>query len=88
MSQYTDEIRRIFKATKCPYRGFFVDMVEHQDYLELRVYEENIESFPDSQRLGLAEYLYRLRDAIRLTGVKCHIQGSTNPVPYKKWEGN
>jgi len=88
VSLYNDNVRRIFKTTKCPYRGFVVDMVEHDDYLELRVYKDNIESFSEPQKLGLSEYLYLLRDAIRLTGVKCHIQGSLDPVPYGKWEGN
>ena len=87
MSLYTSTVERIFKTTKCPYRGFVVDLVEHQDYLELRVYEENIAEYTDEQKVGLAEYLYKIRDAIRLTGTKCHIQGSLDPVPYKKWEG-
>jgi hypothetical protein len=88
VSLYDENVQRIFKTTKCPYRGFVVDMVEHQDYLELRVYQENIAEYSQEQKLGLAEYLYTLQSAIRLTGVKCHIQGSLDPVPYRKWEGN
>lgn len=87
MSLYSSTVERIFRTTKCPYRGFFVDAVEHRDYLELRVYQENIAEFNDMQKVALAEYLYTLRDAIRLTGTHCQIQGSTNPVPYPKWEG-
>lgn len=88
MTYYTSQVQNIFKKTKCPYRGFFVDLVEHQDYIELRVYKGNIEEFSEPQKVAIAEYLYKLRDAIRLTGTKCHIQGSENPVPYPKWEGN
>lgn len=87
MSLYTSDVQRIFKTTHCPYRGFVVDMVEHEDYLELRVYKENIEEYDIDQKVALASYLYTLRDAIRLTGTNCHIQGSLDPVPYKKWEG-
>lgn len=87
MSLYTAEVQRIFKTTKAPYPRFVVDAVEHEDYLELRVYKENIESFSEPQKVDLAGYLYILRDAIRLTGTNCHIQGSLDPVPYKKWEG-
>lgn len=87
MTMYNSNVERIFRTTKCPYRGFFVDMVEHPDYLELRVYEENIAEFNEMQKVALAEYLYKLRDAIKLTGANVFIQGSTNPVPYPKWEG-
>lgn len=87
MSLYTSTIQRIFKETMCPYRGFIVDLVEHDDYLELRVYKDNIEDYSEPQKVAIADYLYKLRDAIRLTGTKCHIQGSLDPVPYKKWEG-
>lgn len=88
MSLYTSEVQRIFKTTKQPFRGLVVDLVEHQDYLELRVYKDNIESFSEPQKVALADYLYKVRDAIRLTGTKCHIQGSENPVPYGNWRGN
>lgn len=87
MSLYTSQIQKILKTTPSPYRGFVVDAVEHQDYLELRVYEENLADFDTNQKVALAEYLYRMRDAIRLTGAKCHIQGALGPVPYRNWEG-
>jgi hypothetical protein len=88
LSLYSPDIQRIVKTTKCPYRGFVVDVVEHQDYLELRVYKDNIESFSEPQKVVLADYLYKIRDAIKLTGTKCFIQGSLNPVPYGNWRGN
>lgn len=88
MSLYTKDIQRIVKTTRCPFRGFVVDVVEHPEYLELRVYQENIETFNESQKVVLADYLYKIRDAIKLTGTKCHIQGSLNPVPYGNWRGN
>jgi hypothetical protein len=84
---YTENIQRIVKTTPCPYRGFIVDVVEWPDYLELRVYEENIADYDQGQKVALAEYLYRVRDAVRLTGTKCHIQGAQGPVPYRNWEG-
>lgn len=87
MTFYTSQVQKIVKTTPCPYRGFVVDVVEHQDYLELRVYEENIADYDIDQKVALAEYLYRMRDAIRLTGTKCHIQGQLGPVPYGNWRG-
>lgn len=87
MSLYTKDIQRIVKQTPCPFRQFIVDIVEHPEYLELRIYEENLADYNESQKVALADYLYKLRDAIRLTGTKCHIQGSTNPIPYRNWRG-
>jgi hypothetical protein len=88
MSYYTEPVQRAFKTKKWPFAGFYVDMIEHQDYLELRVYEENIAEFNEMQKVALAEALYNLRDTIRMLGAKCHIQGSKNPVPNRKWKGN
>lgn len=83
MSKYTPEAQRIFKAIKAPYPDFIVDVVEYNDYLALRVYKDNIESFSEPQKLSLAEYLYKLRDAIR-SEVNCHIEGVTNAPPSRR----
>jgi hypothetical protein len=83
MSLYTPNIKKIVRETRAPYRGLIVDVVEWPDYLELRVYKDNIESFSEPQKVALAEHLYRIRDAIRLTGTKCHLNGSLEPVPNK-----
>ncbi|QZE11517.1 hypothetical protein SEA_JADA_177 [Streptomyces phage Jada] len=82
MSLYTPEVQKVFKTIKPPYPNFIVDMVEYQDYLALRVYKDNIESFSDNQKVALAEYLYRLRDAIR-SECKCHIEGVENEPPSR-----
>lgn len=88
MSLYTPHIAKILKETPAPYRGLIIDTVEHPTYLELRVYKDNIiGDFSEPQQTALFEHLYRLRDAIRLCGVQCHVQGSENPVPYKNWKG-
>ncbi|WMI33549.1 hypothetical protein SEA_PHREDRICK_179 [Streptomyces phage Phredrick] len=82
MSLYTPEVQKVFKTIKPPYPNFIVDMVEYQDYLALRVYKDNIESFSDNQKVALAEYLYQLRDAIR-SECKCHIEGVENEPPSR-----
>jgi len=83
MSKYSTAVQRIFKTMKAPYQGFIVDIVEYPDYLALRVYKDNIESFSEDQKVALAEYLYRVRDAIR-SEVNCHIEGVTNAPPGKR----
>jgi hypothetical protein len=81
MTRYTPEVRRVFKGIKCPYPGFIVDIVEWPNTLTLRVYRPNVEDFSQGQKVALAEYLYRLRDAIRETGTKCEIEGVENAPP-------
>ncbi|QIN94110.1 hypothetical protein PP459_gp123 [Streptomyces phage Wakanda] len=83
MSKYSPAVQKIFKAMKAPYQGFIVDIVEYPDYLALRVYKDNIESFSEPQKVALAEYLYRLRDAIK-SEVNCHIEGVTNAPPGRR----
>lgn len=80
MSKYSLAVQKVFKSMRPPYQGFVVDIVEYPDYLALRVYKDNIESFSESQKVALAEYLYNLRDAIR-SEVNCHIEGVTNAPP-------
>lgn len=80
MSKYTPSIQKIFKTMKAPYPGFVVDIVEFPDYLSLRVYKGNIESFSDNHKVALAEYLFKLRDAIR-SEVNCHIEGVEDEPP-------
>lgn len=83
MSKYTPEVKKIFKTIRPPYNGFIVDAVEYPDYLALRVYKDNVESFSDNHKIALAEYLYRLRDAIR-SEVNCHIEGVEDAPPSRK----
>jgi hypothetical protein len=81
MTRYSPEVRRVFKDTKPPYDGFIVDIVEWPNTLTLRVYRPNVEDFSQGQKVALAEYLYRLRDAIRDLGVKCEIEGVPDAPP-------
>jgi hypothetical protein len=83
MSTYTPEVQKIFKTMKAPFPGFIVDAVEYQDYLALRFYRPNVEEFSEPQKVALAEYLFRLRDAIR-SEVKCHLEGVTNAPPSRR----
>ncbi|QQO39833.1 hypothetical protein SEA_BELFORT_174 [Streptomyces phage Belfort] len=86
MSLYTNNVRKIFKTMQAPYPNFVVDIVEYPDYLSLRVYKDNIESFSEPQKVALAEYLYQVRDAIR-SECKCHIEGVENAPPSRGRQG-
>jgi hypothetical protein len=83
MTRYIPEAQRIFKSIKSPVNGFIVDVVEYPDYLALRVYRDNVESFSEPQKLACAEYLYLLRDSLN-TVVKCHIEGVEDAPPSRR----
>lgn len=83
MTAYSAKVQGIFHSIRPPYQGLIVDVIEYPDYLALRVYKSNIESFSESQKVALAEYLYQLRDAIR-SETRCHIEGVENDPPRRK----
>lgn len=83
MTRYSPEVRKIFKTMKAPYPNFIVDITEYPDYLALRVYRDNVESFSEPEKVGLAEYLFGLRDAIR-SETNCHIEGVEDAPPSRK----
>lgn len=85
-SLYTEDVRRVFKTIRPPYPGFIVDIVEYpeRNYLALRVYRDNVESFSDPQKMMCASYLYQLRDAIRDLQVQCHIEGVEHAPPNRR----
>jgi hypothetical protein len=83
MTKYTPSVQRIFKQMNAPFPGFIVDIVEYPDYMALRTYKDNVESFSEAQKVALAEYLYKLRDAIR-SEVKCHLEGVEDAPPSRK----
>lgn len=83
MTKYTETVQRLFKTIRPPYPGFIVDAVEYPDYLALRVYKDNVESFSEPQKVALAEYLFKLQNAIR-SECNCHIEGVEDAPPSRK----
>lgn len=75
MSKYTKEAARIFHETKAPYRNLRVELVEYPGHLALRVYSNNVAEYTIDQKVGLATWLYRLRDRMRETGAPVEIEG-------------
>lgn len=81
MTRYTEEVEKVFKTIQAPVPGFVVDLIEYPGTISLRIYEPNVQRFKTAEKVQLATYLYELRDAIRLTGVRCEIEGVQNPPP-------
>lgn len=85
MTLYTEEVEKVFRAIPAPYKKLVVDVVEHESpaFLELRVYQPNIATFRQKEKIEIAGYLYQIRDMIRLCGVQCEILGVESAPPEK-----
>lgn len=83
MTRYTEEVEKVFKTLQPPVPGFIVDLVEYPGgTISLRVYQPNVMQFKTAEKVQLATYLYELRDAIRMIGVACEIEGVENQPPH------
>ncbi len=81
MANYTKAMSDAVQQIKPPYRGMIVDIVEFPDYLAVRVYENQIMSMSESQKVGVMEYLQLLRTTIESFGVTCHFDGAVGDPP-------
>jgi hypothetical protein len=81
MAKYTKAMSEAVQRIKPPYRGMIVDVVEFQDYLAVRVYENQIMSMSEGQKVGVMEYLQLLRTTIESFGVICHFDGAVGDPP-------
>lgn len=53
-----ENLRSIFLSKEAPYKGVIVDIVEYpQDTYALRMYNDNIESYSDPQKLSIFEWI-------------------------------
>lgn len=83
MTLYTDEVKRIVKEIKAPSPRFIYDVVEYPHWLTLRMYRDNFELFPDSQREELAQWFGLQISRIRKTGIPCFAEVFAN-VPNRR----
>ena len=54
---------------------FTTAIVAYPDALFVRVYEDEIMEFNESQRVQIMEYLEKVRSTIAAFGFQCHIEG-------------
>lgn len=81
MTKYTREVEAAVHTMKAPYPGLVIDVVEYKDYLALRFYRDNVNSFSDPKKIELAQHLVKLQGFIRNLGVKCYIEGEESVPP-------
>jgi len=81
MAKMTPEMRKAVHQIKVPYKGLILDFVDMGQYIALRVYENQIMSMSDQQRIGVMEYLQLIRTTIESYGVTCHFDGAKGDPP-------
>lgn len=84
MSLYTPDVQKVFKTMKPPLPGFIVDVIEYPQYLALRVYKDNVESYSEPQKVALSHYIYELEQAIRSCGVSVILDGVNGGPPNRR----
>lgn len=74
--KYTNEMRLAVSelSKRKPYR-FTVDVMQHPDYIGLRVYEDEIMSFSVDQRVNIMEYILLVRDRLNNLGAVVYPEG-------------
>lgn len=68
--QLSQEIRRI----KRPFE-FSLDVVAYDDFVTLRVREEEIMSMNDTKQLQVMDYLQKVRALVESHGIRCELEG-------------
>lgn len=71
---YTKQMQDAWKKIKKPF-DFKVAIVEYPNALFVRVYEQEVMEFNESQRVQIMLYLEEVRSTIEKFGVTCHIEG-------------
>lgn len=80
MKNYDRAVAKAFREAKKPF-PFIVDVVQHPDYVELRVYENEILGLSDMQRLQVMEYLTLAQSIIETFQIKVHLGGAEGDPP-------
>ena len=63
--------------------NFTVDIVEHKEYTEVRVYENDLMQFNDSKRVQAMEYLNKVDTLLKSFGLKSFIGGVSGDPPRR-----
>lgn len=62
---------------------FTVDIVEHKEYTEIRVYENDLMQFNDSKRVQAMDYLNKVDILLKSFGLKSFIGGCHGDPPRR-----
>jgi hypothetical protein len=79
--KFTKEMSMAVHRLKPPYKGLIIDFVEHEKYVGIRIYENQIMSMNEMQKVSIMEYLQLLRTTIESFGVKANFDGAKGDPP-------
>lgn len=72
------------RTIKPPYSGLAIDFVEFPGYLAIRIYENQIMSLSDGQKVSVIEYLHQIRNTMLSMGAeKVFFDGIKGDPPGK-----
>jgi ribonucleotide reductase beta subunit family protein with ferritin-like domain len=81
MTKFTKEMSVAVHQVKPPYPKLVVDFVEFDQYIGIRVYENQIMEMNAPQMETFMEYLQMIRKLIESFGVKCYFDGAKGDPP-------
>lgn len=64
---YTDEMKRAFHSIDPP-KGFYVDLIDNEHFLTLRINEKNFMSLAHDDKLQALQYVIRVKSALEQNG--------------------
>jgi hypothetical protein len=80
MSKYNKAIALAIRQVPKPF-PVHTDVAEHPDFLEIRIYENQIMEYEEAQRVVIMDYLLKVRDVVQLHGVRCELMGVAGDPP-------
>jgi hypothetical protein len=81
MSKYSKEMALKLRDIPKPAPGLVTSVVEHPDFLEVVVWENQIMEMNDSMREAVFAYIMKCCDMIQSYGIKCYPGGRTGDPP-------
>lgn len=64
---YTDEMRRAFRSIEAP-KGFYVDIIDNDNFLTLRINEEVMFRLTHDEKLAALQYVLAVKNALEMNG--------------------
>jgi hypothetical protein len=83
MAKYGIQEGLAIRNVKKPSFKFTMDTIEHPDYVELRIYEDEIMEFNETQRFEVMEYLIMCQRVVESFGHKCYPGGVVGKPPRR-----
>lgn len=73
MTLYSDEIKSLLRNYNWP-AGLVVDIIEYSDYLGMRLYRDNFETFDGVDKQFIAKQVGGAIEAVRKRGCPCYME--------------